>query len=166
MELSSGRVRVPSFYVLEAARAATGAAVDRRTIERQAEERVETRIGWPAPADPQMAIDDTEYDLARLRPAVIGVPIPGLAAYVTRINPILARSLTTRFRRWEKAWRSVDGLTISKETQPNPLERYQPVGACLFAVILAEIRFLPVPLCVERNSGSGSYEGSGTFRAT
>lgn len=126
MELSSGRVRVPSFYVLEAARAATGAVVDRRTIERQAEERVDTRIGWPAPADPQRAIDDTEYDLARLRPAVTGVPIPGLAAYVTRVNPILARSLTTRFRRWEKAWRSVDGLTISKEVQPNPLERYQP----------------------------------------
>jgi ATP-dependent helicase/nuclease subunit B len=125
MELSSGRVRVPSFYVLETARAATGTAVDRRTIERQAEEQVETRIGWPAPTDPQVAIDDTEYDLARLRPAVTGVLIPGHAAYLTQANPILARSLTTRFRRWERAWRSVDGLTISKDVVPNPLERYR-----------------------------------------
>jgi RecB family exonuclease len=125
MELSSGRVRVPSFYVLEAARAATGTAVDRRTIERRAEEPVETRIGWPAPADPQTAIDDAEYDLARLRPAVTGMLIPGLGAYLTQTNPILARSLTTRFRRWEKAWRSVDGLTISKDTVPNPLEAYR-----------------------------------------
>jgi len=126
MELSSGRVRVPSFYVLEAARAAIGSALDRRTIERQAEERVETRIGRPAPADPQQAIDDTEYDLARLRPAFEGVPTPGLAAYLTQVNPILARSMRTRFQRWERIWRSVDGLTISNNVQPNPLERYRP----------------------------------------
>jgi len=51
IELSSGRVRVPSFYVLEAARAASGSAMDRRAIERSAEKDIETRIGWPAPDD-------------------------------------------------------------------------------------------------------------------
>jgi ATP-dependent helicase/nuclease subunit B len=60
IELASGRVRVPSFYVLETARAATGEVLDRRAIERAAEEGIETRIGWPAPIDPRKAIDDIE----------------------------------------------------------------------------------------------------------
>jgi hypothetical protein len=70
IELATGRMRVPSFYVLEAARAAFGQAIDRRAVERSAEQSVETRIGWPAPRDAVRAIDETEYDLSRLRPAM------------------------------------------------------------------------------------------------
>jgi hypothetical protein len=104
IELSSGRVRVPSFYVLEAARAASGSAMDRRAIERSAEQDIETRIGWPAPNDPRNAIDETEYDLARLRPAMAAKATPGLAAYLTQISPTLARSLRARWSRWNRKW--------------------------------------------------------------
>jgi RecB family exonuclease len=123
IELFSGRVRVPSFYVLEAARAATGMATDRRSIERAAEQRVETRIGWPAPNDVAQAIDDTEYDLARLRPAMISSATPGLAAYLTRTNPTLARSLRARWNRWKRNWSTADGLILSPHATRKPLDR-------------------------------------------
>ncbi len=125
IEISSGRVRVPSFYVLEAARAATGAAMDRRAIERAAEQSVETRIGWPAPSEPHHAIDDTEYDLARLRPAMIGKATPGLAAYLTRIDETLVRSLRARWNRWNRKWSTADGLIVSQGATSKPLERFR-----------------------------------------
>ncbi len=140
IELSSGRVRVPSFYVLEAARAATGEAMDRRAIERAAEQGIETRIGWPAPHDPRNAIDDVEYDLARLRPAMVAKAPPGLAAYLTQINPTLARSLRARWNRWNRKWSTADGLILTPTATARPLERfrlsarsYSPSALQLFA---------------------------------
>jgi RecB family exonuclease len=125
IELASGRVRVPSFYVLEAARASTGEALDRRAIERAAEQGIETRIGWPAPIDPRKAIDDAEYDLARLRPAMVGKLTPGLAAYLTQINPTLARSLRTRWSRWSRKWSPADGLILTSSSDSKLLERFR-----------------------------------------
>jgi RecB family exonuclease len=125
IELASGRVRVPSFYVLEAARAATGEALDRRAIERAAEQGIETRIGWPAPIDQRDAIDDGEYDLARLRPAMGGKGTPGLAAYLTKINPTLARSLRARWNRWNRKWSTADGLILTPSSDSKLLERFR-----------------------------------------
>jgi RecB family exonuclease len=102
-----------------------GAALDRRMLERLAEQPVETRIGWPAPNDPRRAIDETEYDLARLRPVAAGELTPGLAAYLIKINPTLARSMRTRWQRWGRSWSSVDGLIIQKVEERNPLEKYR-----------------------------------------
>ncbi len=140
IELASGRIRVPSFYVLEAARASTGEPLDRRAIERAAEGGIETRIGWPAPLDPRKAIDDAEYDLARLRPAMVGKGAPGLAAYLTKINPTLARSLRTRWSRWSRKWSSADGLVLTASSDVRLLERfrlsarsYSPSALQLFA---------------------------------
>ena len=140
IELASGRVRVPSFYVLEAARASTGEALDRRAIERAAEGGIETRIGWPAPLDPRNAIDDAEYDLARLRPAMTGKGTPGLAAYLTQVKPTLARSLRTRWSRWSRKWSTADGLVRAASSDAKLLERfrlslraYSPSALQLFA---------------------------------
>jgi ATP-dependent helicase/nuclease subunit B len=140
IELASGRVRVPSFYVLEAARAAKGEAMDRRAIERAAEQGIETRIGWPAPNDPRNAIDDAEYDLARLRPAMAAKATPGLAAYLTQISPTLARSLRARWNRWSRRWSTADGLILTPSSTLKPLERfrlsarsYSPSALQLFA---------------------------------
>jgi ATP-dependent helicase/nuclease subunit B len=140
IELASGRVRVPSFYVLEAARAATGETMDRRAIERAAEQGVETRIGWPAPNDPRKGIDDTEYDLARLRPAMGTKAAPGLAAYLTQISPTLARSLRARWNRWHRKWSTADGLILTPSSASKALEpfrlsarSYSPSALQLFA---------------------------------
>jgi ATP-dependent helicase/nuclease subunit B len=140
IELASGRVRVPSFYILEAARASTGEAPDRRAIERAAEGGVETRIGWPAPLDTRNAIDDAEYDLARLRPGMTGKETPGLAAYLTQINPTLARSLRSRWSRWSRKWSAADGLLRAASSGLKVFERfrlssraYSPSALQLFA---------------------------------
>jgi ATP-dependent helicase/nuclease subunit B len=127
IELATGRLRVPSFYVLEAARAAYGEAIDRRVIERAAEKGVETRIGWPAPDDPARAIDETEHDLARLRPAMVGLGRPGLAAYLKDTGPTLYRSLRTRWNRWNRKWSTADGLILSQGTAPGPLAPFSLV---------------------------------------
>jgi ATP-dependent helicase/nuclease subunit B len=125
IELSSGRARVPSFYVLEAARAATGKVVDRGAIERAAEQGAETRIGWPAPDDARNAIDDTEYDLARLWPATRAAAVPGLAAYLTCVSPTLARSLRARWYRWRRKWSTADGLILTPSSAARPLDRFR-----------------------------------------
>jgi RecB family exonuclease len=127
IELSTGRLRVPSFYVLEAARAACGEAIDRHVIERAAEKGVETRIGWPAPDDTARAIDETEYDLARLRPAMVGLGQPGLAAYLKDTSPTLYRSLRTRWNRWNRKWSTADGLILSQGSAPGPLATFSLV---------------------------------------
>ena len=140
IELATGRLRVPSFYVLEAARAAYGEAIDRRVIERGAEKGVEARIGWPAPDDSARAIDETEYDLARIRPAMAGLGRPGLAAYLKDTGPTLYRSLRTRWNRWNRKWSTADGLILSQGTAPGPLapfslvvQSYSPSSLQLFA---------------------------------
>jgi ATP-dependent helicase/nuclease subunit B len=125
IELSSGRVRVPSFYVLETARAATGQVVDRMAIERTGEQGAETRIGWPAPVDARNAIDDTEYDLARLWPAMRAAAMPGLAAYLTCVSPTLARSLRARWYRWSRKWSTADGLILTPSSEARPLDRFR-----------------------------------------
>ena len=108
MDLGQGRPRVPSFYALEIARAIEGRVPPLRSFEARASSNAKARMAWPAPQDPAQAIDDTEFDLAwfaanRGRPAG--------AAYLTRVNPHLARSLRARYNRWEKrAWNEADGL--------------------------------------------------------
>jgi ATP-dependent helicase/nuclease subunit B len=66
LDLDQGRPRVPSFYGLEAFRAAEGLLPDFAELARRAETATNARLGWPAPNDPANAIDDAEYDLALL----------------------------------------------------------------------------------------------------
>jgi len=65
LDLQQGR-RVPSFYALEAVRAAEGRLPNFAELDRRAEAESAARIGWPAPDDPAKAIDHAEYDLAVL----------------------------------------------------------------------------------------------------
>ena len=160
IELASGRVRVPSFYVLEAARASTGEALDRRAIERAAEGGIETRIGWPAPLDTRNAIDDAEYDLARLRPAMTGKGMPGLAAYLTQINPTLTRSLRSRWSRWSRKWSAADGLIRAASSDLKLFEHFR-LSSRLFSLCPPAVRILPVSLCVERADWVDADERAG-----
>ena len=57
---------MPSFYALEALRAAEGVLPGFDELSRRAETFGEARLGWPAPALPGDAIDAAEFDLARL----------------------------------------------------------------------------------------------------
>jgi ATP-dependent helicase/nuclease subunit B len=66
LDLDQVRPRVPSFYALEAVRAAEGRLPDFAELARRAETTITARLGWPAPSDPGDAIDDAEHDLAVL----------------------------------------------------------------------------------------------------
>jgi ATP-dependent helicase/nuclease subunit B len=112
LDLEQARPRVPSFYALEAARAAEGRLPNFAELDRRAEAVTSIRVGWPAPSDPAEAIDHAEHDLAildrllALDPAEAG----GTARYLLTANPYLSRALRTRWQRWSPGWTSADGL--------------------------------------------------------
>lgn len=119
-ESDKARPRVPSFYALEAIRAAEGRLPGFAELARRADQTSQTRIGWPAPAQPELAIDAAEYDLAILRQLLSGAQkeVDGAAHYLLTANPRLKRALQFRARRWRAEWRYVDGLV-----DPNALAR-------------------------------------------
>ena len=119
-ESDKSRPRVPSFYALEAIRAAEGRLPGFAELARRADEASQTRMGWPAPKDAAQAIDNAEYDLSQLRELLTGAAksADGAAHYLLTASPRLRRALQFRARRWRSEWRYVDGLV-----EPNSLAR-------------------------------------------
>ena len=68
LDVAETRARVPSFYALDVVRAITGQVPDHRVLATDAAEEGGASLGWPAPKDPDAAIDDLEHDLAVLKP--------------------------------------------------------------------------------------------------
>jgi ATP-dependent helicase/nuclease subunit B len=112
MDVVQARPRVPSFYALEVLRAAEGRLPSLREFEKRAARSAPSRLDWPAPHDPNTAIDDAEYDLASLQAALQlrGAAAKGSARYLVESNASLARSLRNRGRRWRNRWTYADGL--------------------------------------------------------
>jgi RecB family exonuclease len=112
VDTEQARARVPSFYALEALRAAEGVLPDFGTLAARAESATSARIGWPAPRSPQDAIDEAEHDLALLERLVRGDAgdATGAARYLLSANPHLGRALRFRARRWLRRWTPADGL--------------------------------------------------------
>jgi RecB family exonuclease len=117
LDLEASRPRVASFYALEALRAAEGSLPLHDQLAERAETVAAARVGWPAPARPELAIDDAEYDLAVLHDLVDRPPedTRGAAHYLLAANPHLGRALRFRARRWLRRWSPADGLV-----QPGP----------------------------------------------
>ena len=109
---SRARPRVPSFYALEAVRAAEGRLPNFAELDRRAEAESSARIGWPAPDDPAEAIDHAEYDLAVLARFLNSDPgqSQGTARYLLTTNSYLGRALRTRWQKWSPQWTPADGL--------------------------------------------------------
>jgi ATP-dependent helicase/nuclease subunit B len=118
IDIQQARPRVPSFYGLEALRAAEGDLRGFEELGLLAESGTTARLGWPAPADPFDAIDEAEYDLALLARLVDADPeaTTGTAHYLLDSNPHLARSLRSRSRKWLRRWTGFDGLV-----DPDPI---------------------------------------------
>lgn len=111
MDTTLSRPRVPSFYALEIVRAVEGRLPDLAAFKKRTAAAAHTRLSWPAPEDPRYAIDDAEYDLASLRPAIEGKRgAKSSARYLMEVNVHLARSLRARGRRWRPGWFDADGL--------------------------------------------------------
>ena len=113
VDAKEGRPRVPSFYALEVVRACRGSLPSFESLSAEADRVGLARLGWPAPEDPALAIDEAEHDLAlfgrvRRRPAV---EARGTMSYLLSANVHLARSLRARARRWNlDRYTSADGL--------------------------------------------------------
>ena len=113
LQLGESRPRVPSFYALDLERARTGRVPDFAVTEREAFQKVDARLAWPAPSDAEQAIDDTEHDLSVLGPLLrrrVSADLTGRARYLLRLNTGLRRSLLTRWARWMRPWSRYDGL--------------------------------------------------------
>jgi len=125
MDLLTGRARVPSLYFFELASAATGGALDVRMLESEARSRVDTQAGWPAPRDPMQAIDEGEFDLAVLGPALVSPEgARGLGAYLTKVDAPVAEALRARWAKWDKdKWRQWDGYQ-EKFQHESPLSSF------------------------------------------
>jgi RecB family exonuclease len=112
LDLQQARPRVPSFYALEAVRAAEGRLPNFAELDRRAEAETSARVGWPAPNNPREAIDHAEYDLAvldRFLSSETG-QTQGTARYLLTTNSYLGRALRTRWQKWAPQWSLADGL--------------------------------------------------------
>jgi ATP-dependent helicase/nuclease subunit B len=136
LDLDQARPRVPSFYSVEAIRAAEGVLPDFAELARRAETATTSRLGWPAPPDPIDAIDEAEHDLAVLDLLEARrEESPGAARYLVTVNPHLARALRARYQRWGRSWTASDGLLSRSETaraimakHTLGLRSYSPTG--------------------------------------
>ena len=140
-ESDKARPRVPSFYALEAIRAAEGVLPGFAALARRADAASATRMGWPAPELADAAIDESEYDLATLRVLLSGrkAEAEGAARYLVTENRTLGRALQARARRWRPEWRNVDGLVDpSAEARTVLAARYQELQRRGFSVTTLE----------------------------
>ncbi len=156
---AEGRARVPSFYALDVMRAITGRVPDHRVLARDAAEDAGASLGWPAPADPDRAIDDLEHDLAVLRPLLDArdiAAVKGRAHYMLGLNPALQRSITGRWLRDKKPWSKSDGLVATSPllaphlaaqrlgARPYSLSALQRFATCPYQFLLgAMLRLEP-----------------------
>src|SRR5207244_2290517 len=126
VDIEQARPRVPSFYGLEALRAASGRLPGFDELEARGGDKTGGRLGWPAPPRPADAIDEAEYDLALLAGLRDADPATtaGSARHLLAANVHLGRALRARgprrLRRWTPAreprrgarggrWRARDG---------------------------------------------------------
>ena len=127
-----GRSRVPSFYALDLLRAAEGRLPELQRLERRATTTSSLRLGWPAPRDPALAVDEAEFDLATLtrwmEPAGPdrGRDLTGRGRYLLDTNPFLRRALRNRYSRWGAKWTQADGLWGRDEVTAKILKSQHP----------------------------------------
>ena len=121
VEIGEGRPRVPSLYALEVWRAMTGRVPSADELQQAAARASQATLAWPAPADPDDAIDALEHDLSTLR-ALVDEPdhrARGRAQYILQLNDCLQRSVRERFMRGKPAWTHWDGITsVTERTKP------------------------------------------------
>jgi hypothetical protein len=147
LDVTEARPRVPSFYGLDVVRAIQGRVPDIDTFERDAASATDARLAWPAPSDPDRAIDAVEHDLAVLGPLVAGrtaVASKGRARYLLELNPHLARALRARYKRWRASgWTSADGLAQASEELAPILAAHRPAIRAYSATALQHFAGCP-----------------------
>ena len=154
LDVAETRARVPSFYALDVVRAITGRIPDHRVLAVEAAEQAGASLAWPAPKDPDRAIDDLEHDLAVLKPLLDSrdpVSVKGHAHYLLGLNDALRRSVISRWARGRAAWSTSDGLIKAAPAiksaldaqrlgrRPYSLSALQRFASCPYQFLLATI---------------------------
>jgi CRISPR/Cas system-associated exonuclease Cas4 (RecB family) len=155
LNVVEARPRVTSFYGLDVARAIRGHIPDFEKLEQEAADAVKARLAWPAPPDPDRAIDSVEHDLAILGPLLResdSSKVRGRARYLLELNENLARSLRSRWARWHnKSWSQFDGLVRTTAAimpalaehrlcaRPYSVSALQKFAACPYQFLLSAI---------------------------
>jgi ATP-dependent helicase/nuclease subunit B len=145
-DLEHGRPRVPSFYGLEVLHALDGVLPAFDELARRARPGAAARMGFPAPEQPELAIDDGEYDLAVLgellrAPAAERV---GALRYLLTQHPHLARALRFRARRWSLArFTACDGFVAQDAAELALLAGHQLAARAYSASSLALVSACP-----------------------
>ena len=167
VELNESRQRVPSFYVLDIARAIEGRIPPASSLATRASEAGGATLAWPAPVVASTAIDDFEHDLSTLAALLKNTTldsVKGRARYLYELSPELQRSLSSRWLRWHrKQWEPADGIVRSTEhtqaalasqrlgARPYSLTALQRYSACPYQFLMAAVYRLapleaPAPL--------------------
>lgn len=166
IEIGESRPRVPSFYVLDVMRAITGSIPRYADLAEHAAREGGASLAWPAPAEPDRAIDTFEHDLAVLLPLLKDRhrrTSEGRARYLIQLNDALRRSVTERWARWQPKWHTSDGIIrVTPDTQaalhaqrlterPYSLTALQRFASCPYQFLLAAVYRLapleePAPL--------------------
>ena len=154
LDVSETRPRVPSFYALDVVRAMTGRVPNHSVLESEAAKQGGASLAWPAPKDPDQAIDDLEHDLATLKPLLDSrdpAAVKGHAHYLLGLNESLRRSVISRWARGRGAWSPSDGLVrvtpgtraaLAAQrlgTRAYSLSALQRFTACPYQFLLATI---------------------------
>ncbi len=140
-----GRARVASFYALDLVRAVEGSLPRLAGLMRRAAAGSALRLGWPAPRDPDVAIDSAEYDLAVLAP-LLAAPEEegrGRARFLLQLEPTLARSLRARWQRWSRRFTPADGLVDPDSAAREALAADALGGKVLSATALQQLAACP-----------------------
>src|SRR5262249_10820901 len=113
-------------------------------------------LAWPAPRDPDAAVDDLEHDLAVLKPLLDSRdPLDkGRAHYMLDLNEALKRSVTARWLRDKPRWSFRRGIVkvgpaiataIGSQRlarRPYSLSALQRFATCPYQFLLATIHRL------------------------
>jgi CRISPR/Cas system-associated exonuclease Cas4 (RecB family) len=146
VELQESRQRVPSFYVLDIARAVEGQIPAYAALRDRAYRAGAATLAWPAPEDPDRAIDEFEHDLSMLHQLLRDpdrTRARGRARYLYELSPHVQRSLTGRWARWQSRWHTADGLIRTTLATAPALAR-QRLGARPFSLSALQ-RFAECP---------------------
>jgi len=130
VDLAKGRAKVPSFYLLEVARASQGELPDFESLAREAASSSGARLGWPAPRERGQAIDTAEFDLAFLsdsfRRDLKDKDLLGSGRYLVEVNSALARSLRARYLRGKAGhFTTADGFLEASKAAKEILAQHR-----------------------------------------
>jgi ATP-dependent helicase/nuclease subunit B len=157
LDVAESRARVPSFYALDAVRGVTGRIPDHEELATAAAQSGRSTLAWPAPPDPDTAIDTQEHDLAvlrRLLDAPPGETVQGRAQYLLRQNEALRRAVIERWARSGPKWTQFDGIVqvtdrtrdvLAKQrlgSRPYSVSALQRFAVCPYQFLLSGIHRL------------------------